>query len=48
MSRLPCDVWEVDVRGLWIEEYEGWLIHTNPINPDRLRLLKTDLPPRTR
>jgi hypothetical protein len=48
MSRLPCDVWEVDVRGLWIEEYEGWLIHTNPINPDRLRLLKSDLPPRTR
>ena len=47
MSRLPCDVWEVDVRGLWIEEYEGWLIHRQPISPDRLRLLETDLPPRT-
>jgi hypothetical protein len=45
MSRLPCDVWEVDVRGLWIEEYEGWLIHKQPISPDRLRLSKTYLPP---
>jgi hypothetical protein len=48
MSRLPCDVWEVDARGLWLEEFEGWIIHKQPISPDRLRLSKTDLPPRTR
>ena len=47
MSRLPCDVWEVDVRGLWIEEYEGWLIHKQPISPDRLRLSKTGSSPIT-
>jgi hypothetical protein len=48
MSRQPCDVWEVDVTGLWIEMHEDWLIHRSPITPDRLRLIAKDLPPRTR
>jgi len=48
MSRQPCDVWEVDVAGLWIEMHEQWLIHRSSIPPDRLRLIAKDLPPRTR
>jgi hypothetical protein len=48
MSRQPCDVWEVDVTGLWLEKDEGWLIHRSPIVPDRLRLIESDLPPRVR
>jgi hypothetical protein len=48
MSRQPCDVWEVDVTGLWIEIHEDWLIHRSPIASSRLRLLATDLPPRDR
>lgn len=45
MSRQPCDVWGVDVEGLWIERYEGWLIHRSRIPPSRLHLLAQDLPP---
>lgn len=48
MSRQPCDVWEVDVAGLWIEKHEDWLIHRSPIAPDRLRLVAQDLPPTIR
>lgn len=48
MSQRPCDVWEVDVTGLWLELHENWLIHRSPIAPDRLRLLARDLPPGTR
>jgi hypothetical protein len=48
MSRRPCDVWEVYVSGLWIEDYEGWLVHRQPIEPERLHLLATDIPPGTR
>lgn len=47
MSRLVCDVWEVNVEGLWLEDYEGWIIHRHPIEPGRLRLMRADLPPRT-
>jgi hypothetical protein len=47
MSRLVCDVWEVNVEGLWLEDYEGWIIHGHPIEPSRLRLMRSDLPPRT-
>jgi hypothetical protein len=45
MSRHPCDVWEVDVTGLWIEKHEDWLVHRNPIAPSRLRLISRDLAP---
>lgn len=48
MSRQPCDVWEVDVAGLWIEMHDNWLIHRSPIPPERLRLIVQDLPPRYR
>jgi hypothetical protein len=48
MSRLPTDVWEVDVRGLWIEIYEGWLIHRSPIAADRIHLIAEDVPPKSR
>jgi hypothetical protein len=48
MSRQPCDVWEVDVSGLWIEMHENWLIHRSPIPSDRLCLVVADLPVRTR
>jgi hypothetical protein len=47
MSRLVCDVWEVNVEGLWLEDYDGWIIHRHPIEPRRLRLISSDLPPRT-
>jgi hypothetical protein len=48
MSRQPCDVWEVDVNGLWIETHDNWLIHRSPIHPARLRLIARDLPARVR
>lgn|GEM_PF-3382032 len=48
MSRVPSDVWEVDVTGLWIEKHEDWLIHRSPIATDRLRLVERDLPARIR
>jgi hypothetical protein len=48
MSRLPTDVWEVDVRGLWIEIYEGWPIHRSPIAADRIHLIAEDVPPKSR
>ena len=48
MSRQPCDVWEVDVRGLLVEEHEGWMIHRGLIGPERLRLALDDLPPEVR
>jgi len=48
MSREPCDVWNVDVSGLLIEEYEGWMIHRGPIGPERLTLALADLPPEVR
>ena len=48
MSRQACDVWEVDVSGLSIEEHEGWLIHRGPIGPERLQLAMADLPPQER
>ena len=44
MSRCPCDVWEVDAVGLWIEVHEGWLIHRAAIPPSRLRLIAQDVP----
>jgi hypothetical protein len=48
MSRQPCDVWEVDVDGLWIEMHDDWMVHRSPIPPSRLRLIAQDLPPRPR
>jgi hypothetical protein len=48
MSRVPCDVWEVDATGLWIERHESWLVHRAPIPSARLRLIAKDVPPRSR
>lgn len=49
----PCDVWEVDVDGLWLEgaaESDGggslhWAIVSEPIPTSRLRLLHRDVRP---
>jgi hypothetical protein len=49
----PCDVWEVDVGGLWLEgaaESSGggslhWALVCEPIPPSRLRLLHRDARP---
>ena len=40
MSRLPADVWAVRVDGLWVETGpHGWIIVSEPVPPERLRLL---------
>ena len=45
MSRLPSDVWGVQAKGLWLENgRDGWWIVPQPIPPERLRLIKTDIP----
>ena len=41
MSRLPADVWAVRVDGLWVETGpDGWIIVSEPVPPERLRLLQ--------
>lgn len=38
------DVWQVDVDGLVIEPGpDGWVIHHQPIPPERLRLVRQDV-----
>ena len=38
------DVWQVDVAGLVIEPGpDGWVIHRQPIPPQRLRLVRQDV-----
>jgi hypothetical protein len=38
------DVWEVDVTGLVLEPGpDGWLIHRQPIPPDRVQLAQKDV-----
>ncbi|HYB23247.1 MAG TPA: hypothetical protein VED41_05585, partial [Solirubrobacteraceae bacterium] len=49
MARVPADVWEADVRGLWLEGDPGasgggggnWLLLPEPLSPERLRLLES-------
>jgi hypothetical protein len=51
MSREPTDVWAVRVDGLWLEDDPGasggggsnWMIATEPISPERLELVETDI-----
>jgi hypothetical protein len=46
MASVPTDVWAVRVDGLWIESGpDGWLILAEPVLPERLRLVETDVPP---
>ena len=45
MSRHPTDIWEVDVRGYWIEDGpSGWHVVRRAIPPGRLRLIRRDVP----
>ena len=44
MSCNEFDVWAVDVPGLLIEKHEGWLIHEEPVSPERPLLIQQDLP----
>jgi hypothetical protein len=49
MARTAVDMWAVDVSGLWIETGpSGWNLCAQPILPERLRLIATDLPGRNR
>ena len=51
MSQASTDVWAVRVDGLWLEGDPGadggggsnWMIVTEPIGPDRLKLVDTDV-----
>lgn len=53
MAREPSDIWEVSVDGLWLEGDPGasgggdeiWMIPPEPVGPERLRLLDTDVEP---
>ncbi len=46
MASVPTDVWAVRVDGLWVETGpDGWLILAEPVLPERLRLVETDVPP---
>lgn len=52
MARVPSDLWAVDVAGLWLEGDPGadgggganWMTVAQPIEPGRLRLVKTNIP----
>jgi hypothetical protein len=51
MSREPTDVWAVRVDGFWLEGDPGasgggdssWMIVSEPITPERLELVQTDI-----
>jgi hypothetical protein len=43
------DVWEVDAWDLELDDWpDGWMICRSPILPDRIRLVRRDVPPRPR
>jgi hypothetical protein len=43
---LATDVWAVPIDGLWLENGpDGWVILPEPVPPERLRLVETDIPP---
>ena len=49
MARVPVDIWTVRVDGFWIENGpDGWVLVAAPIEPERLSLVATDVPPRDR
>jgi hypothetical protein len=44
MSRVPSDVWAVDVTGQWLENGpSGWVIVTDPVPPEAVRLVARDV-----
>jgi hypothetical protein len=53
MAGTPIDIWEVRVDGLWLEGDpaadggggDWWMLVPEPIEPDRLRLIQTDVLP---
>lgn len=53
MAREPSDIWQVRVDGLWLEGDPGasgggddiWMILPEPVGPDRLELIDTDVMP---
>lgn len=48
MARVPSDVWAVRVTGRWIEPGpSGWVIVTEPIPPSDVRLVVSDVEPRS-
>lgn len=45
MTRVPTDVWLVDVDGLWLENGpSGWQVISYPVAARRLTLLRRDIP----
>lgn len=45
MARCATDVWSVDADGLWCETGpSGWWVISQPIGPERLRLVARDIP----
>jgi hypothetical protein len=45
MARCATDVWSVDAGGLWRETGpSGWWVISQPIGPERLRLVARDIP----
>jgi hypothetical protein len=47
MARVPVDIWAVRVDGLWLESGpDGWQLVAAPIEPERISLVATDIPPR--
>jgi len=46
MGRQPCDVWAVQVDGLWLESGPvGWDLLPAPVPPERLSLVERDVDP---
>jgi hypothetical protein len=46
MARVPVDIWTVRADGLWLESGpDGWRLVAAPIEPERVRLVATDIPP---
>jgi len=47
MATTPSDIWGVRVDELVIENGpDGWWIVTQPVPPERLRIVRSDVPPR--
>ena len=47
MATTPSDIWGVRVDELVIENGpDGWWIVTQPFPPERLRVVRSDVPPR--
>jgi hypothetical protein len=49
MARVPVDIWTVRVDRLWLESGpHGWRLVAAPIEPERIGLVATDIPPPAR